>query len=100
MMRHPQRAQPARREPPDADDRTPARRAPEGGERRTARPAQPPVSAIKARQRDRCADRAAHQHDDDDLDAYIKEMIASAPPLTSEQRDKLALLLRGHRRPL
>jgi hypothetical protein len=92
-------AQPTRKEPPDADDHTPARRAPRrGGERRTARPAQPAVAAIKARQPDPCADPAAHQRDDDDLDAYIKEMIATAPPLTSEQRDKLALLLHRHHR--
>jgi len=37
------------------------------------------------------------QRDGDDLDAYIHEMIAS-PPLTSEQRDMLALLLHPRRR--
>ena len=26
---------------------------------------------------------------------YIRELVASAPPLTAEQRDKLAALLRG-----
>jgi len=78
--------------------RLPARRR-EVSAARPAPPAAPPaVSAIKARQRDRCAERAEHQRDDDDLDAYIKEMIASAPPLTSEQRDKLALLLHPRRR--
>lgn len=30
----------------------------------------------------------------DDLDVYIAEVIDNAPPLTSEQRDKLALILR------
>jgi hypothetical protein len=29
------------------------------------------------------------------LDAYIAKLLDDAPPLTSEQRDKLALLLRG-----
>jgi hypothetical protein len=33
-----------------------------------------------------------------DLDAYIANMLDDAPPLTSEQRDKLALILRGPRR--
>jgi hypothetical protein len=33
------------------------------------------------------------------LDAYIARLVDAAPPLTSEQRDTLALLLRGpHRR--
>ena len=29
-----------------------------------------------------------------DLNAYIKALVAVAPPLTKEQHDKLALLLR------
>jgi hypothetical protein len=33
-----------------------------------------------------------------DLDAYIRELTAAAPPLTVEQRDTLALLLRRPRR--
>jgi hypothetical protein len=33
-----------------------------------------------------------------DLDAYIAELAAAAPPLTSEQRDRLALILRVPRR--
>jgi hypothetical protein len=32
------------------------------------------------------------------LDAYIKELADAAPPLTDEQRDTLALLLRRPRR--
>ena len=73
--------------------------APGAGQRRTARrPAEPAVPATKASQRHRGADRAAPRRDADDLDTYIQEMIASAPPLTSEQRDKLALLLHSHRR--
>lgn len=33
-----------------------------------------------------------------DLDAYISRMASEAPPLTSEQRDQLALILRSQRR--
>jgi len=32
------------------------------------------------------------------LDAYIRELVDAAPPLTAEQRDTLALLLRRPRR--
>jgi hypothetical protein len=36
---------------------------------------------------------------DADLDAHIQELVDAAPPLTGEQRDTLALLLRRpHRR--
>jgi hypothetical protein len=35
--------------------------------------------------------------DDDDLDAYVRELAARAPPLSAEQRDKLALLLSPRR---
>jgi hypothetical protein len=51
------------------------------------------------RQPDHSTYHAAHRRDDDDLDAYIKELIGNAPPLTREQRDKLALLLRPRHRP-
>ena len=51
-----------------------------------------------ARHSDQCADRAVRQRNEDDLAAYIEEIIENAPPLTSEQRDKLALLLRSPRR--
>ena len=33
-----------------------------------------------------------------DLDGYIKEIVDLLPPLTSEQRDLLALIFRQHRR--
>jgi hypothetical protein len=50
--------------------------------------------------------REAGQYDDSasadgqeaDLDAYIVRLLDAAPPLTSEQRDTLALLLRRPRR--
>ena len=29
------------------------------------------------------------------IDYYIRKLVENAPPLTAEQRDKLALLLRG-----
>jgi hypothetical protein len=35
---------------------------------------------------------------DADLDTYVKELVDAAPPLTAEQRDILALLLRRPRR--
>lgn len=68
---------------------------PSGGHGRTGQP--PDVrSACRCL---RCADRAAHHGDSgEELDAYIAELISLAPPLTSEQRDKLALLLHDHRR--
>lgn len=34
----------------------------------------------------------------EDLDAYIDELVDAAPPLSGEQRDTLALLLRRPRR--
>ena len=48
-------------------------------------------------------DRHDHdEHPDDDgeagLDAYIARLAAAAPPLSSQQRDTLALLLRRPRR--
>ena len=48
-------------------------------------------------------DRPGHDgHPDDDgeagLDAYIARLAAAAPPLSSQQRDTLALLLRRPRR--
>jgi len=33
-----------------------------------------------------------------DLDAYVKDVVDALPPLTSEQRDLLALIFRQHRR--
>ena len=49
--------------------------------------------------------RQCHGHDghpDDDgeagLDAYVARLAAAAPPLSSQQRDTLALLLRRPRR--
>jgi hypothetical protein len=39
------------------------------------------------------------QDDPDELDAYIEEMVSQAPPLSKEQRDTLALLLRQPRPP-
>jgi len=62
-------------------------------------PAAQPTATTTVRQPDRCAGDAARRRDDDDLDAYIKELIGNAPPLTREQRDKLALLLRPRHRP-
>jgi hypothetical protein len=63
-----------------------------------SRPARssPPSAAKPGRQRP--DGHAANGHEAD-LDAYIAKMLDDAPPLTSEQRDNLALILRGqHRR--
>jgi hypothetical protein len=45
-------------------------------------------------------DHGGHPEDDrkTSLDAYIARLAAAAPPLTSQQRDTLALLLRRPRR--
>ena len=60
-------------------------------------PASQPVrapAAPAACQCHRCAKRAALRGAaGDDLDAYIADLAERAPPLTGEQRDKLALLL-------
>jgi hypothetical protein len=39
-----------------------------------------------------------HPREEADLDAYIQWLVDTAPPLTAEQRDTLALLLRHPRR--
>ncbi len=64
---------------------------------RAARSGPPPATPSQQQER--------HHHDEhtaDDresgLDAYVKELVDAAPPLTSEQRDTLALLLRRPRR--
>jgi hypothetical protein len=58
-----------------------------------------------ARQAPPTADHAARWQDAEpqgdlgaDLDAYVAELVAAAPPLTSDQRDRLALLLRAPQR--
>jgi hypothetical protein len=63
----------------------------------TARPARSaqPASAPTGSQRDRCT-RTVHD-DGDDLDAHIKEVADSLPPLTDRQRDILGLLLQARR---
>ncbi|HTU74049.1 MAG TPA: hypothetical protein VMG38_11085 [Trebonia sp.] len=48
--------------------------------------------ATTARQRDRRADT------DDDLDAFVKRVVDTLPPLTEEQRDLLALIFRARHR--
>jgi hypothetical protein len=84
----------------------PARSAkPKGGERPTARPARPhrrtvtpaPACDTTAPQRNRCTGTDADR--DDDLDAYVKDVVDNLPPLTDEQRDQLALIFRSRHRP-
>jgi hypothetical protein len=48
----------------------------------------------------RRADRVsgtARPRDDDEPDAYVKEVVDSLPPLTDGQRDLLALIFRSNR---
>ena len=63
-----------------------------------SRPAQSsaPTAAHAQEARQRSDGRAANGHEVD-LDAYIAGLVDAAPSLTSEQRDKLALILRGQR---
>jgi hypothetical protein len=65
---------------------------------RTARASQHP--ARRARQRPPAipAPPPADHEDEGDLDAYVKEIVDALPPLTSEQRDLLALIFRNRRR--
>lgn len=50
-------------------------------------------------QHDDCDDHDRHKEDDRNtsLDAYIAWLVDAAPPLSSQQRDTLALLLRRPR---
>lgn len=57
-------------------------------------PLSPATHALPTRRR---PGRHAADGHEVDLDAYIAKMLDDAPPLTSEQRDRLALLLRGQR---
>jgi len=62
---------------------------------RTARAARPATAPDQARQRNRCEDAADR---DDDLDAYVKRVVDTLPPLTEDQRDLLALIFRRRHR--
>jgi hypothetical protein len=57
-------------------------------------PLSPATHALPTRQ---CPDGNAAVGHEADVDAYVAKMVEGAPPLTSEQRDLLALLLRGQR---
>jgi hypothetical protein len=58
----------------------------------------PPPTAHN--QPDECHDHDGHPDDDGEagLDAYVARLAATAPPLSGQQRDTLALLLRRPRR--
>jgi hypothetical protein len=80
-------------------------RSQEGGERPTAprarphrRTATPAPARDTAPQRNRCTGTDA-EHDDDDLDAYVKDVVDALPPLSDEQRDQLALIFRSRHHP-
>ena len=64
---------------------------------RPARSCPPPATPS---QRQEHHDHDEHTADDHEtaLDAYVARLVDAAPPLTSEQRDTLALLLRRPRR--
>jgi hypothetical protein len=55
---------------------------------------------LSPRPRDPCQRRNSHPVDNQEayLDAYIARLLDDAPPLTVEQRDTLALILRSPRR--
>ena len=58
-----------------------------------------PLPVTPSQQQERHDDNGRTAEDrESGLDAYIKELVDAAPPLTSEQRDTLALLLRRPRR--
>jgi hypothetical protein len=59
----------------------------------SGRPARPLPRDTSQRDASTAADEQ-----DADLDAYIARLLDAAPPLTGEQRDTLALLLRRPRR--
>ena len=58
---------------------------------RPASPGPPPAARTQAEERDHDG-RAAHDPVNG-LDAYIRELVDAAPPLTRQQRRTLALLL-------
>jgi hypothetical protein len=62
-----------------------------------ARPSSPPATHS---QQDQRSDHDGHPDDDREtsLDAWIARLVDAAPPLSSQQRDTLALLLRRPRR--
>ena len=58
------------------------------------------VAALRRhRPNDPKTDELAAEFKADRLSQYIKRVVDSAPPLTAQQRDRLALLLRGHSKP-
>jgi len=67
-----------------------------------ARPGPARPSALPAMHTQQDQRHGHDGHPDDDhqssLDAYVARLVAAAPPLSSQQRDTLALLLR-HPRP-
>jgi hypothetical protein len=75
---------------------------PDGGERRTTRPAhgsdQADSPQTPARPRNRRAGSPARGVDEDDLKDWVKKVVDALPPLTGEQRDLLALIFRSNYR--
>lgn len=78
-------------------DEEPAGRPSGQSSPRPARSGPPPATPSQHHERHDHDERTAEDRESG-LDAYIKELVDAAPPLTSEQRDILALLLRRPRR--
>lgn len=60
----------------------------------------PQNDSLTPAQRSLCGQGAAHEpcgHKDDRVAAYVEKVLAHAPPLSDEQRDRLAELLRPAR---
>ncbi len=55
----------------------------------------PGAATAKPREVHNRADCASAESEPDRLAAYIQRLVDTAPPLTPEQRDRLAVLLRG-----
>lgn len=75
---------------------------PDGGERRTPRPAHGTDQASSphppARPRNRRAGSASRSDDEDNLKDWVSKVVDELPPLTDEQRDLLALIFRSNHR--
>jgi hypothetical protein len=65
---------------------------------RTGRASQHPAQRARQQPPAIPAPPPAGHEDEDGLDAYAKEIVDALPPLTSEQRDLIALIFRNRRR--
>lgn len=71
----------------------------DGAHAQTSRASAPVGSHLRdARARQPATHGDSDLDTDDDMASYVKEAVERAPPLSSEQRDKLAVILRSNRR--